>query len=113
MSKKEFSFRTEVSPKEAAARIEEIAETLRQGTVCLRRGEDLVVLEPGYRVSLEIDAGAKKDKARLTIGLSWRLDEEGQEGREDLWIGSQPPQGREEPTEEEPQPEEKPKKDKD
>lgn len=113
MSKKEFSFRTEISLKEAAARIEEIAATLREGTVCLRKGGESVVLEPGYRVALEIEAGAKKEKARLSINLSWLLEEVGQEGREELWIGSQPPQEeeKEEETEnEEDEAEEKPKK---
>lgn len=92
MGKKELFHRTEVSPKEAAARLTELADGLIEGTVCLSKGGDYVVLHPGYRVSLEIGGAAKKDKAKLSVELSWRLDEEAPPREEELTIASRAPE---------------------
>ena len=98
MGKQELNYRTEVSPKEAAARLEELAAGLVKGIVCLKKSDQYVVLEPGYKVVLEIGGEHKKDKSKLSVEISWKMEEPVQ-AEDDLVIDSTPPPPEEETTE--------------
>ena len=52
--------------------LEDVLESLRGGSLTVTRGGESVTLTPPGVVNLELEASQKKDKAKLTIELTWK-----------------------------------------
>lgn len=74
MSKKEVSLTQRIRREKVIESLEELINGLRQETVCIQSGDDLVTLKPSPIIKFEIEAVAKKDKEKVRIELSWSHD---------------------------------------
>lgn len=72
--------------------LDDLVKSIREGTVCVQRGEEFVTLNPGGRIELELEAGQKKDKQKFSIEMSWRQLDIEEEESADFKISSQEPE---------------------
>jgi amphi-Trp domain-containing protein len=72
--------------------LDDLAKSIREGTVCVQRGDEFVTLNPGGRMEMELEAGQKKDKQKLSIELSWRQLDVQEEETADFKISSKEPE---------------------
>ena len=89
----EVSFKAHLELEQVASYLEDLASSLRQGKVYVQQGNQVTELLPTSDVELELEAGGKKQKQKLSIELSWRkqLETMTREGA-GLSIGSQKPE---------------------
>ena len=55
-----------------AALLEELAKSYRNKTVCIEMGKDVICLNPGEYIDVEVEASVKKGKQKMTIELAWK-----------------------------------------
>jgi amphi-Trp domain-containing protein len=72
--------------------LDDLVKSIREGTVCVQRGEEFVTLNPGGRIELELEAGQKKDKQKFSIEMSWRQLDIEEEESADFKISSREPE---------------------
>ena len=72
MKKNEVQIKKSLGAEAAAGMLEELAASLRQGTVCVEKGSEFVTLKTAEIMDLELRAALKKNKSKLEIELSWR-----------------------------------------
>jgi len=72
MTRKGLSFKSLLQAEQAASYLEDLAASIRAGTVNLSHGDERVVLTPKQTLALELSASEKKDKQKLSLELSWR-----------------------------------------
>lgn len=70
----------------------DLAKSIREGTVVVQQGEEFVTLNPGGRMDMELEAGQKKGKQKLSIELSWRQVEVEEEAAAEFKISSEEPE---------------------
>lgn len=70
----------------------DIVNSLKNGTICIERGEEFTTLVTGTEIEAEIEASQKKDKQKLSISLSWRLHSLKEEEGESFRISSAEPE---------------------
>lgn len=69
--KKKIEVRGYATPQEVSKHLRALADSFASGRVVIEQGNRFVALETRERTELEIEAEQKKDKARLTISISW------------------------------------------
>ena len=104
MGKNSVVLEKKMSTAEVVLFLENIKSSLKEGKIVLQQGSQYVALRPGNSITLELKAGQKKDKGKLSIGLEWLLQEEVQ-SEADIIVSSVEPEPEPEP---EPKPESKP-----
>lgn len=52
--------------------LEDLLESLRQGSLTMSRGSESVTLLPPGVVEFEMEVSQKKDKSKLTVEISWK-----------------------------------------
>jgi amphi-Trp domain-containing protein len=72
MKKNEISVKKSLEVEALAAVLNELAASLRAGTVCVEREGQFVTLIPAEVVDLELEAVRKKNKSKLSLELTWR-----------------------------------------
>jgi amphi-Trp domain-containing protein len=75
-SKEELEFKSEVPAAEAAAFLENLAKSLREGSTLLESGDQSLSLRIGSTVELELEASSKpeKGKGEIELKISWETD---------------------------------------
>ncbi|MBN1234215.1 MAG: amphi-Trp domain-containing protein [Candidatus Coatesbacteria bacterium] len=71
MGKKEVELEGKVDLKQAISFMEGLLTGLKEGTICLEKGDNTIVLKPINEVFIEIKAIQKKDKEKLSFELCW------------------------------------------
>jgi amphi-Trp domain-containing protein len=72
--------------------LDDLVKSFREGTVCVEQGGEFVTLKPGGRIEVEMEAGQKKGKQKLSVELSWRQVDVQEEEAADFKISSQEPE---------------------
>ena len=73
MSKTSISYKGATNPQGLKDLLNNIITGLDKGTVYIQQGNEYVSLTPADAIELSLKAGQKKDKAKLSLELSWRL----------------------------------------
>jgi amphi-Trp domain-containing protein len=76
MSKKEIEAKWDVDAEKAAAYFEELAKSLKSGTIYIRSSEEIVVLKPSKVIEIKVEAGSKKHSEKIEIKMSWEKQQE-------------------------------------
>lgn len=72
--------------------LKDLVNSFEEGTICFEKEDEFVTLRPGRTVAVEIEAGVKKDKQKLSVELSWRQVEPEKEDAPFIRISSQEPE---------------------
>ncbi len=102
MAKKNISLKGEMDTKRAISYLEDIIKGLKEGTICIQQGTDLVTLKPSSTVDMELEASLKEDKEKISLKLAWKQPTEIEEPDKDFKISFEEPvstiaEGEEEP----------------
>ena len=101
MKKNEVEVKKSLEIEAAAAALEDLAASLRAGTICVEKGEQYVTLKPAEVVDLELKAAQKKNKNKFVMELTWREVLPADEAENEFKISSKEPEPPvEEPVEE-------------
>lgn len=79
MEKREVSLKSKLEQAKVISYLEDLTKSLKEGTVCVQQGTDIVTLRPSSYIEIELEASVKKNKERLSIELTWRADKEEEE----------------------------------
>ena len=71
MNKSNISLKGSMEPESLAKLLEDIAVSIKAGTVCLQKGGEFVTLKPAGNMEFEIEAAIKKGKQKLEIAVKW------------------------------------------
>ncbi len=96
MAKKSIELKGTMDIGRVISHLEEIVNGLKEGTICIQQGTDIVSLKPNSNIEIELEASLKSDKEKLSIELSWRQEPEIQAPDRDFKIMSAEPEGIEE-----------------
>lgn len=66
-----LEFKQEFAFKEAVTYLEALVESFKTGTIVVRKGEEIISLNPSEKVEVEITARTKKDKGKFSLEISW------------------------------------------
>ena len=89
--KKKLEFRGTLTPEQVRDHLSAIGASMVEGQVVLQSEGRHIVLEAAPSADLEISAEQKKDKAKLSIEISWRLPTQAIISDEGLMISSEAP----------------------
>jgi amphi-Trp domain-containing protein len=65
-------FESVLAREEAVSYFEALIEGLRKGTIQLKQGADNITLKPGPQVAIEVKAGRKGEKEKISFEIVWR-----------------------------------------
>lgn len=68
----EVRFENSMPIEEAVSYFEAIVQALKKGTIHLKQGENSLTLSPMAQLNVEVKASRKKDKEKISFGISWR-----------------------------------------
>jgi amphi-Trp domain-containing protein len=71
-SERNVSYKSAIDVDQAVTYLEELARSMRKGTVYIRHGDEEIELLPADGMGFELEASEKKGKQKLSIELSWR-----------------------------------------
>lgn len=71
MSKSSLSLKGTMDPQSLAQILEDMAKSIKAGTLCLQKGVEFVTLKPCGSMDFTIEAGVKKGKQKLEISVKW------------------------------------------
>jgi amphi-Trp domain-containing protein len=71
MGKKEVEFKGPMNTGELMRYLEGLLDGLKKGVICVRKGEEYVVLTPSEQMKVEIEAEEKKDKNKFSLEIAW------------------------------------------
>lgn len=95
MASQHLKVKSTLNRLEIIKHLENLATSLKEGTICIQKGEKYVALKPCEPVTLELEAEVKVDKdvlrEKLTIELKWKKSEIIQEEEETFVISHQDP----------------------
>jgi amphi-Trp domain-containing protein len=77
--KRSAAFEGQVSLNEVIDYLKSLQTALKKGTVYVQNGGEIVTLQPGDNVTLEVEARAKKEKQSIKFSLRWEKEEEEEE----------------------------------
>lgn len=79
MSNSNLKIKSTLSRLEVVNHLEQLVASLKAGTVCIRKGEKTITLQPCDPVTLELEAEGKLEKdslrEKLSIELKWKKSE--------------------------------------
>jgi amphi-Trp domain-containing protein len=100
MATKELKIKTTAGLLETVKQLENLIASLKEGTICIRKNDKVIVLSPQEPVALELAAEVKVEKStlkeKLTIELKWRKEEAVVEEKETFSISCETPKTEEE-----------------
>lgn len=67
-----MKIKTNLDTDAAAAILEDLVRSFKDGTVCIQSGKEFVTLKPAGNIEVEIGAAEKKGKQKLVIEMGWR-----------------------------------------
>ena len=91
MGKRELEFKAEMNRGQLVSYLRDLASSLEEGTICVEKGDDYVVMNPGDRIKVEIEAAEKKDKSKFALEITWRKGETAMEESPTLKISAVAP----------------------
>lgn len=106
MGKNSVELEKKMSTVELVSFLEGVTASLKEGKIVIQQGDQFVVLKPEDLITVEIEAGQKNDKGKLSIDLKW-LQQAGLPPEADITVGSTEPEPVPEPA---PEPDQKPEK---
>lgn len=71
MSKSSLSLKGSMDPQSLAQLLEDMAKSIKAGTVCLQKGGEFVTLKTSGPMDFTIEAAVKKGKQKLEIYVKW------------------------------------------
>ncbi|WP_027189417.1 amphi-Trp domain-containing protein [Fundidesulfovibrio putealis] len=71
MSKSSISLKGSMDPQSLAQLLEDMAKSVKAGTVCLQKGGEFVTLKTSGPMDFTIEAAVKKGKQKLEIAVKW------------------------------------------
>jgi len=71
MSKSSLSLKGSMNPQSLAQLLEDMATSIKAGTVCLQKGGEFVTLKTSGTMDFTIEATVKKGKQKLEISVKW------------------------------------------
>ena len=71
MSKKEVKLKGVMDVNQVVTYLEDLANSLKEGKICVQQGEQFVTLCPDNMVDVEVKATAKKGKEKFEMELAW------------------------------------------
>jgi len=71
MSKSSISLKGSMDPQSLAQLLEDMAKSIKAGTVCLQKGGEFVTLKTSGPMDFTIEAAVKKGKQKLEIAVKW------------------------------------------
>ena len=71
--------------------LEDLAKSVKAGTVCLQKGGEFVTLKPCGSLEFQVEAGVKKSKQKLSLSVKWE-DPCELAAPEEIKIGSKEPE---------------------
>lgn len=92
MKKSEIKVKGLINGESICGVLSDLAQSFKEGTVCIENGQEFVTMKPGANIEFEIEASQKKGKEKLTIELTWRQVEEVVEGESGFKISSCEPE---------------------
>lgn len=72
MSTSSISLKGAFSPADFARMLEDLAGSIKAGTVCLQKGGEFVTLKPASTLEFEIEASARKGRQKLELRVKWQ-----------------------------------------
>jgi len=99
MEKNKVSFKQSMANGEAVNLLQDLVNSFKAGKIVLEQEDAFVSMTPGETVDVEIEGKQKKDKGELSIELSWRNPEAGEEKASTLKISATEPEVMEETSE--------------
>lgn len=79
MANQHLKVKSTLSSLEVVNHLEHLVASLKEGTICIRKGSESISLKPCEPVSLELEAEVKMDKdalrEKLVIELKWKKSE--------------------------------------
>lgn len=94
MKKNEVKLKRTANAENVAQILNDLAGSLRDGTICVENGVDFVTLNAGNDAlfDLELQAAQKKNKQKFELELSWRTALPKIDETEDFRISSKEPE---------------------
>lgn len=74
MGKSGMEFKSTMDKEQVAVLLEDLARSIRKGTVCAQQDPEFLTLSPTEIIEVEFEAGQKKGKEKIGLELSWRLE---------------------------------------
>ena len=74
MGKSGMEFKSTMDKEQVAVLLEDLARSIRKGTVCAQQDPEFLTLSPTDIIEVEFEAGQKKGKEKIGLELSWRLE---------------------------------------
>jgi len=71
MSKSSITLKGTMDPAAFAHLLEDLAKSVKAGTVCLQKGGEYVTLKPAGGMEFEVEAAVKKGKQKLSVAVKW------------------------------------------
>ncbi len=100
MATKELKIKTKAGLLETVKQLENLVASLKEGSICIRKNEDVIYLSPQEPVELELEAEVKLErntlKEKLTVELKWKKEETAVREKEPFNISSEAPLSRDE-----------------
>ena len=72
MSKHELKFKGVLDKTDITAHLENLVQALRQGRINLQHNDEILSLNPGARIKMEIKAEIKPEKEKIELEITWR-----------------------------------------
>ena len=69
--KRTVSFEGAVTLDEAIAYLKSLQTALKKGSVFVQNGQEVIGLEPGSEMTMEVEARSKKEKQSIKFALRW------------------------------------------
>ena len=97
MSKSGMEFKSTMDREQVAVLLEDLARSIRKGTVCAQQEPEYLTLSPTDVIEVEFEAAQKKGKEKVGLELSWRQEVLGEESASGFKISAKTPEVKPEP----------------
>ena len=71
MGKSAMEFKGMVDPEGVIGLLGDFAKGFKEGKIYIQRGNEYVTLAPTQNISVELKAGEKKDREKISLEFSW------------------------------------------
>ena len=79
MSSQQLKVKSTLNLLEVVNHLEHLVASLKEGTVCIRKGEEVITLKPCESVTMELEVEVKQEKdglrEKLSLELKWEKRE--------------------------------------
>lgn len=94
MKKTEVKLKRTVDAENVAQILNDLADAIREGKVCVENGDEFVTLQTNQdnQFELELEASQKKNKQKFELELTWRIAPPKLEEAESFKVSSNEPE---------------------